>query len=252
MIGGWGAALATPIHNIRGVQVIENIKAVNNPLTIIAIFAALAEFAGTVAIKLIGPELQSVFIWFVMLFPVLIVILFFITLNFNPKVLYAPSDFKNEDNFLSVIAGVKNLSIDLDEVQKQLESAKTEIIDDAVKQIAVAGENEKKHLSEIVNNRINQIQNKVETTIETAEVVAGGSFNQRNINKVLEALSGGQFLTTHEIMEKTGLSPRTITTVLNNARSSAVGIKMEIRGGKYRYSIDKKDAERISNIAKAI
>ena len=35
-----------------------------------------------------------------MLFPVFLVGIFFLTLNFNHKVLYAPSDYKNEDNFL--------------------------------------------------------------------------------------------------------------------------------------------------------
>ncbi len=35
-----------------------------------------------------------------MLFPVFLVGVFFLTLNFNHKVLYAPSDYKNEDNFL--------------------------------------------------------------------------------------------------------------------------------------------------------
>jgi hypothetical protein len=37
-----------------------------------------------------------------MAFPTLLILLFFITLNFNYKVLYAPSDFKDEDNFLKL------------------------------------------------------------------------------------------------------------------------------------------------------
>jgi hypothetical protein len=53
---------------------IEKVKAVNNPLTIIAIFAALAEIAGTVALKLVAQDLQGIFIWFVMLFPCLLVL----------------------------------------------------------------------------------------------------------------------------------------------------------------------------------
>lgn len=84
---------------------IEKIKAINNPLTIIAIFAALAEVAGTVALATVDKSLQPTFVWFVMLFPTIIVILFFITLNFNPKVLYAPSDFRDEANFLSIFSG---------------------------------------------------------------------------------------------------------------------------------------------------
>ena len=73
---------------------------VNNPLTLIAVFAGLAEVAATVALPMLDGHVQAVFIWFVMLFPVLLVVLFFITLNFNHRVLYAPSDFANESHFL--------------------------------------------------------------------------------------------------------------------------------------------------------
>lgn len=86
--------------------VIERIRKISNPLTIIAIFAALAEIAGTVALATVAKDLQSVFLWFVMLFPCLLVILFFATLNFNPKVLYAPSDFRDEKLFLYTLRGV--------------------------------------------------------------------------------------------------------------------------------------------------
>src|SRR4051812_44001674 len=82
---------------------IENIKSINNPLTIIAVFAGLAEIAGTAAIYGLDPSIQVVFIWFVMGFPITLVILFFATLNFNPKVLYAPSDFKDEKNFMDAV-----------------------------------------------------------------------------------------------------------------------------------------------------
>lgn len=155
---------------------IEKVKAVNNPLTIIAIFAALAEVAGTVALKIVSPELQVTFIWFVMLFPALLVLLFFITLNFNPKVLYAPSDFKNEENFLNVIGGVNHLSVNLDDVHNQLEVFKTQIIDDAVKQIGTVSEQERARLTQVINNRIEAIQQKVEDTKESAENVAVNSF----------------------------------------------------------------------------
>jgi hypothetical protein len=78
---------------------IDKIRTIKNPLTIIAIFAASAEISGTVILPFISEENQSTYIWFLMTFPLLLVILFFLTLNFNHKVLYAPSDFKNEENF---------------------------------------------------------------------------------------------------------------------------------------------------------
>jgi len=87
---------------------IEQIKPVGNPLTIVAIFAALAEILSTVALGLLDPELQKTFIWFVMLFPVAIVAIFFLTLNYNPKVLYAPKDFVNEAHFIELILANRN------------------------------------------------------------------------------------------------------------------------------------------------
>lgn len=80
------------------------ISKVSNPLTIIAIFAGLAEINGTVVLSLVPTNTQEIFLWFIIGFPTLLVALFFVTLNFNPKVIYAPSDFSNEDNFLKTLS----------------------------------------------------------------------------------------------------------------------------------------------------
>lgn len=82
---------------------IENIKGIRNPLTIIAIFAGLAEISGTGILPFIIEVNQTTYIWFLMIFPVLLVVLFFITLNFNPKVLYSPSDFRDEANYMKTL-----------------------------------------------------------------------------------------------------------------------------------------------------
>ncbi|WP_444984077.1 hypothetical protein [Halomonas mongoliensis] len=79
---------------------VEKIGHIKNPLTVIAIFAAIVEVSGTTVLPFIEPDNQGLYIWFLMLFPVFLVGLFFLTLNFNHKVLYAPSDYKNENNFL--------------------------------------------------------------------------------------------------------------------------------------------------------
>lgn len=78
-------------------------KRIKNPLTIIGLFAGIAEVAGTAVLPLVSLELQKFFVWYVMGFPVLLVVLFFITLNKNPKVLYAPSDFVDEKNFMKLL-----------------------------------------------------------------------------------------------------------------------------------------------------
>ena len=75
---------------------------VRNPLTVISIFAGLAEVAGTAILPFVSEANQSTYIWFLIIFPILLVILFFLTLNFNPKVLYAPSDFRDENNYMDL------------------------------------------------------------------------------------------------------------------------------------------------------
>lgn len=77
-------------------------KKISNPLTIIAIFAGLAEINGTVVIGLVAQPLQETFLWFIILFPTLLVIAFFFILYIKPYVLYAPSDFNDETNFLEI------------------------------------------------------------------------------------------------------------------------------------------------------
>ena len=79
---------------------VEKIGTIKNPLTIIAIFAAIAEISGTIVLPFIAESNQGTYVWFLMIFPLLLVVLFFLTLNFNHRVLYAPSDYKDEKNFL--------------------------------------------------------------------------------------------------------------------------------------------------------
>lgn len=79
---------------------VEKIGTIKNPLTIIAIFAAIAEISGTAVLPFIATENQATYVWFLIVFPILLIVLFFLTLNLNHRVLYAPSDYQNEDNFL--------------------------------------------------------------------------------------------------------------------------------------------------------
>jgi hypothetical protein len=80
---------------------LERMRRVITPLTVVALFCGLAEIAATVALSLVKEDSQPVFIWFVMLFPVLLLLLFFLTLNFNARVLYGPGDFKDEKHFIA-------------------------------------------------------------------------------------------------------------------------------------------------------
>lgn len=80
----------------------EKIGLIKNPLTIIAIFAGIAEVSGTIVLPFVSETNQELFIIFLICFPSILVVLFFITLNFNNKVLYAPSDYKDETNYIKI------------------------------------------------------------------------------------------------------------------------------------------------------
>lgn len=79
---------------------LENFKIVKNPLTIIAIFAGITEVMCTVALAAVSDANEIWIVAFLVSFPFALVIMFFLTLNINHKVLYAPSDYANEANFL--------------------------------------------------------------------------------------------------------------------------------------------------------
>ena len=106
----------------KEIELVEKIGHIKNPLTVIAIFAAIAEISGTTVLPFIESENQGIYIWFLMLFPVFLVGIFFLTLNFNHKVLYAPSDYKNEDNFLKSF-GRATIQEKEDKLREELEEA---------------------------------------------------------------------------------------------------------------------------------
>lgn len=80
------------------------INHIKNPLTIIGIFAGIVEISANIVLPMLDPTQQDSYLWFLMFFPAALVVLFFITLNFNPVVLYAPSDYNNDDSYIKANA----------------------------------------------------------------------------------------------------------------------------------------------------
>jgi len=131
---------------------IAQIPHIRNPLTVIGIFAAVAEVSATIALPQLDPNAQATFMWFVMGFPFLLVLLFFATLNFNLKALYAPSDFRDEKNFMTLIARSSRLATGLIAISEQLEeieSGAAEIKPNNVRSFA-------HQLKELRNNAMHQ------------------------------------------------------------------------------------------------
>jgi hypothetical protein len=79
---------------------LEKFKKVTNPLTIIAMFAGITEVMCTIALAATSDQNEIWIVVFLVSFPSALIIMFFLTLNLNHKVLYAPSDYSDEANFM--------------------------------------------------------------------------------------------------------------------------------------------------------
>lgn len=78
-------------------------KKIPNPMTIIAIFAVLSESSAAISLPFLADEEREIYVWFLISFPFYLLFLFFMTLNFNYRSLYAPSDFETDESFIQVI-----------------------------------------------------------------------------------------------------------------------------------------------------
>lgn len=76
---------------------------ITNPMTVIAIFAVISETSAAVSLPFLDHHDRAIYVWFLISFPFYLLFLFFITLNFNHRSLYSPSDFCNDKNFLKAI-----------------------------------------------------------------------------------------------------------------------------------------------------
>ncbi|AYG06857.1 hypothetical protein D7M10_07040 [Pseudomonas fluorescens] len=81
---------------------------VKNPLTVIAIFAGIAETSGAIVLPLLDKDIQGTFVWFLMFFPCLLIVLFFGVLYRKYHVLYAPSDYKSDKSFMDMHFTARN------------------------------------------------------------------------------------------------------------------------------------------------
>jgi len=152
---------------------IEKIKHIRNPLTIVAIFATLAELAGTVSPTTIDERYHIIIVCFLVVFPTLLVILFFLTLWCRPWVLYGPSDFQNEEHFLEMLTDAQRLSIELDTINAQVQGSKKKIINEVL-WCNNSQERDVKKISEVVNNETAQIISRIDSARSSLEHYASG------------------------------------------------------------------------------
>ncbi len=151
---------------------IEKTQKISNPLTIIAIFAGLAEVASTAALAVADKEVQLLLVWFVMLFPVFLGVLFFVTLNFNPQVLYAPSDFQNEENFLNLLRNKKNLEVSFSRLNEELEGTTDKVLETIVTRFGQEAGEQRQNLRQLIERQFEELKTSVKETEESANVVS--------------------------------------------------------------------------------
>jgi hypothetical protein len=82
-------------------------KRISNPMTVIAVFATLSETSAAVSLPFLDDDDRDIYIWFLISFPFYLLLLFFATLNFNYRSLYAPSDFEKGKHFIKVMDGIE-------------------------------------------------------------------------------------------------------------------------------------------------
>ena len=204
------------------------INKVGTPLTIVAIFAGLAEVAGAAVLPLLEFELQRIFIWYVMLFPLILLSSFFITWNFNTKVLYPPSEFKDEKNYLNLlrIEGQEEIfslqSKNLDDLKKQLIEVKESINDitsaEDNKYLVNSGKVETKTEEVDIKNELAERSKK--TNIEVQGI-------SKKINEVLQNVEEAQ---TYQKMVSKVITPRNIAMakfVISQANGKCELCKLE-------------------------
>ncbi|MDN4547395.1 hypothetical protein [Pseudomonas sp. C32] len=83
-------------------------KKITNPMTIIAIFAVLSESSAAVSLPFLEQEEKELYVWFLISFPFYLLLLFFATLNFNYRSLYAPSDFEKGKHFMKAMVDTEH------------------------------------------------------------------------------------------------------------------------------------------------
>jgi predicted nucleic acid-binding Zn-ribbon protein len=102
---------------------INLVKAVTNPLNMIALFATSTEVLATIALLNTTLEVQKMFMGFLFVYPVLLVVGFFIVLYTKYYAFYSPADYPNHDDFLQILIRTKIIAKQVIEMEKEGGSA---------------------------------------------------------------------------------------------------------------------------------
>jgi tetratricopeptide (TPR) repeat protein len=88
----------------------SGITLARNPLGIISLFVFFIEAIATVSLKIaVDTAYVGHVVWFIILFPTLIIVLFFITLWAKRESFYSPMEFRDDQSFLALLTKVDHL-----------------------------------------------------------------------------------------------------------------------------------------------
>lgn|GEM_PF-2656667 len=215
-----------------------NNKKISNPLTLISIFAGIAEIAGSIVLVQLPEKMQAIFVWFVMGFPLLLVILFFATLIKKPKVLYGPEDFSNDESFLRLHQTVGLVGTDMGEISTQLQE-----ITSLVSNLNPTDENNKKS----IESRLHEVTSEVNLSTQILNSLKSFSSEEIPIVRIFPKSVGEEiyqnlfaslysYLLEHEkaplsplvaeLREKSGLENDKILSILYTLRSRNILTKV--------------------------
>jgi hypothetical protein len=110
----------------------EDLKGLTkNPLGIVALFIALIYGFATlllgVAANQLSPEERQPLIWFVVLFPIVVLGVFYVLVTRHHGKLYAPKDYQNDDSFLMTLSEKQQAERLDDEIQQTVEDVFTRV-----------------------------------------------------------------------------------------------------------------------------
>ncbi|WP_020159518.1 hypothetical protein [Methylobacter marinus] len=204
---------------------------VKNPLTVIAIFAGTAEISGTAILPLLEAGAQSTYIWFLMLFPFTLIALFFITLNWNHKVLYAPSDFKDEDHFVNILQKA-SLKDQIEELGEEVAVDSEEVIEseDSGSDITKAS-NQQANMPG--NSQASQHEHPLVAAIQLAE--ENSQISNREIRELHRKLMAAVHRTSRRDSE---MAEKLVLEKLENELGVKIETDMKFEFGRHRYVFD--------------
>jgi predicted transcriptional regulator len=212
----------------------NKMKTVPNPLTIIGLYCGVVEVVSLIVIRVgrTTPNAQPELIQFVIWFPVSLVLLFFGTLWFKDRVLYAPSDIKNEEHYLVLALASARQGLAADTFRGMLNDAIPKIASEVAKTVS-NGSVEASKIQEIVQNKLQPVQSfAYGLKASSSQVLAVN--HQQGVFQLL--YNESKPMTLKEIAKKFGRTEYYVSAILFMLISSGIVKEHPDEGNGIRYS----------------